>query len=69
MTKFSWAWDNQPDRPDTLMTRKRAAQLLRAWRKEPGLKVTCQHVKGIHAYKVHNLCGIGALMVIQRDKE
>lgn len=32
-TIFSWAWEHYGAQPDALMTRQRAARLLRAWRR------------------------------------
>lgn len=32
-TVFLWQWENHPPQPDALMTRARAARLIRAWRR------------------------------------
>lgn len=32
-TRFNWGWQDYPLQPDPMMTRKRAAVLLRAWRR------------------------------------
>jgi len=68
--KFSWAWGNKPDKADPLMTRERAAKLLRAWRKDGKLTVVCERKGRIHAYTVYSFCGMQttALMVINHGE-
>lgn len=37
-SSFLWSWNDRPAQPDLLMTRQRAARLLRSWRRGSRLK-------------------------------
>lgn len=40
MTRFYWTWDGDRPLEDASMTRARAAEMLRAWRADPDIRIT-----------------------------
>ena len=66
---FQWAWNQYPATPDPLMTRQRAAILLRAWRRASRASanyrniIECKRIAP-HTYYVVSNHGEAATMVI-----
>ena len=67
-TEFMWAWNDHAPTPDRLMTRERAARLLRAWRRgtRPANYRPVMSVKRLRrgVYRVTHECGeVGTMFV------
>lgn len=74
---FLWQWEDYAPRPDPLMTRDRAARLLRAWRnaKVQGRRQfdlgADREQAGYRVYRVRHtrFCERGALWVLVKTRE
>lgn len=69
-SNFMWAWNDNAPQPDKLMTRARAANLLRCWRRCTRKPANSQPIKSIKRiavgnYRVVSDCGETATLIIK----
>lgn len=76
-TEFFWQWSDKNPAPDILMTRARAAKLLRAWRRRSGTwggypaysahKLTLTR-KGVGVYRIENCYGESGALIVRAER-